>query len=689
MRCTLSLLTLLLAVPALVAIARPAPVYGAPAATFVQSRELSLTELQTQFRQADDNGDFQRMGNLLRQNIFTAVFWVQLVATELAEEPTERRIKDMEGLKRGWRQTFQSGFVEQMERYHQLLRPEMRRARANLMPQYDRALTEYEEIRTTAPSDERTKRALHLSEIFEALGNAYLEVGDHLQASQSFVRAGFLLDETLLGAEARPRRALPLLKLGQEYRERIELRDPTYLQTAGRVSALEAELGPEETEPGAVDEIDESGLPGVSLGQAQVLEGTFVSYRYPAPFQRPAYAADEIYPAWFTLYLGADGSTRQFDAMGNDSPRIQRTGASAVVVVGSDAKEIPVPMTGNVEEIRTVIGQGEEQRPWSFLARLPTDREMYQGFEINFGPSREQIILNVSPSAGMRIDVAGTPVVILDDNLDGVYGGEPRSWGFAGVIENTFQWDVDSVLIGTARRSVPFSELMRIGDQWYRFEPVHKGRAFEVRPATVRTGNVRLEARGITFENLVVRGTGPLAGLFFDLAQAGRTGLDLPVGRYELLYGVVRSGRRQAIEKALVVGGAGVGNLNVNRGETTTLTLGAPFAFGFRHTFDEVNLSIPGDSWHVVGSAGERYVRLWNLPLRPEVMHRVAGTRRASRPERVPFVTDTQTLLDRGVQVSWFPLNLILEHRQGRDDLEVQAQERRHKLFGRIETDWR
>jgi len=51
-------------------------------------------------------------------------------------------------------------------------------------------------------------------------------------------------------------------------------------------------------------------------------------------------------------------------------------------------------------------------------------------------------------------------------------------------------------------------------------------------------------------------------------------------------------------------------------------------------------------------------------------------------------VTDVETMNKLGTETTWFPLDLELDVK-GQGDVELQLVDKKHDLFGKIESDWK
>ncbi len=490
----------------------------------------------------------------------------------------------------------------------------------------------------------------------------------------------------------------------KKYRDMLELKDNFYEFAVARQREIEDEgYGPGAGSLGAGPE-GSAGEPGGAEGKepAEPAAGAAATGAVPAigemkfeavedldRFERPSYDLDGFYEIWPVLYFTDRGTQATIGYM-EESPPFQRTGDSAIAAdTDRDGEfETKVPIKGGEVLTEFELEIGGVKRPWAFVSRIGTDQDFYQGVQVNMQPQLSSFTLSYVPAASLVADVGGTQVRILDDNLDGLYGSEPRSWEYIGLAEGSFHPELDSVVIGSSKRAVPWSRFQQLDGVWYEWESVDSGTRLNLKPAAFKTGELKLVAEGTKPYWVHVRGTDRIEGAYFDLAD-GKS-VEVPVGTDELVYGELRKGKRRQVVKSVILGGSGT-KYQVKSGETTTVTIGAPYRFQFDWSLAGDVLEVPGRSVVVVGNGGERYERLWNAVPRPEVSWRKAGSKRGSKPEDMKVVLDQDALFEPGGwRKSWHPLDFTMEIGSVPEEgIEVQLVEKKNKLFGKIESEWK
>jgi hypothetical protein len=347
-------------------------------------------------------------------------------------------------------------------------------------------------------------------------------------------------------------------------------------------------------------------------------------------------------------------------------------------------------LAGNPLLVETKLGSGEGARPWAFLAQVGNKQDQYQRIEVNFDASDTAYTIYTTSASSVVGDLAGTPIRVIDDSMDAVYGSLPLTWGEPGLTPENFQPEMDCILVGSDKRARPWSEIQEIGGKWYRLDPDKIGSSIQATPLRVETGTLKLDFKGATATWVVVRGSGELLkNSYFDLVDGGSKGVQVPVGRYTLFYGEVRKGKKRQVQKTLILPGKSTPSFEVKKGETSVVSLGAPFGFDFRFRRDGDKLTVDGKTVVVVGKNQERYERAWNCVARPEVVWRKKGSRAGSKPEKMPVLSGTEGIEKYGWEATWFPLDCEIDLKLEKNPIEVQLVEKRHDLFGKIESAWK
>ncbi|MDZ4772231.1 MAG: hypothetical protein SGI72_03760, partial [Planctomycetota bacterium] len=411
-------------------------------------------------------------------------------------------------------------------------------------------------------------------------------------------------------------------------------------------------------------------------------------------FQRPCFDVDENFVGWRGINLKGTGSSSALDGLA-EAPNFFRIGSSDVRIdgdadgKGDGAADAKVALTGTIQPIKFNLGTGTSARPYAVLGCTAGTQESFQGMSLNMNPTDAQLTLYVLAAASMVGTLDGQSIRILDETMDGQYGSIPQSYGFGGLSKGYFQPYLDCMIIGAGKRARPWSEIAEVNGKWWKFETGTTGQSLKASPVKTDTGTLKLEFKGpVAPTYLIVQGSGAFKNCYYDLSEGGAKGVQVPVGRYTIAYGEIRKGKKKQIQKCVIIAQKSPPNYDVTKGGTTVISLGAPFSFDFQSRNDEGKVTITGQTVAVVGSAGEHYERLWQCVAKPEVVWRKKGTKKAEKATKMAHVTDVETMNKLGTETTWFPLDLELDVK-GQGDVELQLVDKKHDLFGKIESDWK
>lgn len=648
------------------------------------------SEFMTEFRKLTAvHAAPEELGKLVKKYEEQAILAVIEICEAIGSGSNDQLEEEIAALGKAWKKSHGTGFVDNIYNYFSVgLSGPFKKQRKTLIDRFNIQRKEFDVASEAKDTGRLTAIGLEL----RSMGDAFLELGDQYMAAQCFRTTAVCFEDTLNGDKADLKRACEAWGLYLAARERIELKDKAYDQIKVRFDQLEYDgygdpaKGPE-ARAAARAATDTAFAPTPMKGAFQLLTDI-------EAIQRPNYSADSNFQIWPTVPLGAVDSTATFPTV-ERGPTVIRTGANkATVDMDGDGKgDVEIPLTGKIQPLEITIGSGDSQRKWGFLACIGQQRDMYQGFAFNLGPDQNQMQIYVQNAGSLTGTINGVPVRVIDDNFDGLYGSPPKDWAYIGVIEGSFQKDVDSIVIGESKVARPWSKLTKIGEAWFKLEPNETATDIVATRIEIDTGFLQLDLKGAPATWIIVRGTGNNSDYFFDVANGGTNKVEVPIGSYELYVGQVASGKKQQTMKALVLPGAGSRSWKVEKGGTTKVELGAPFGFDFKVSQDETTLTVEGKSICVVGRGGETYQRLWNCVLTPEVNVRKEGAKKGKKEAKLVPVGSQEELQDpdganNDYGYAWFPLNKPIK-KPGEGTFEAQLFEKGHKLFGKIESDWK
>jgi hypothetical protein len=628
---------------------------------------------------------------LMRKHQTEAILAIRETAQLISDGSSDELETDMQALVSTFEKAFDSRFAQIEYDYFSLrLTGEFKKKHKELQTRYIAKLKDYNDA--AAKKDANLLAAV--AQEFDSLGLAFGELGDDYLTAECCLGVAKCFSEELVGSKADLRRVCDGWKGFIAARDKCELQDTLYTQAKELVEHLETtgfgdpSKGPEARAAATAAEKAATD----SSYTATPLKATFELVPDLEALQRPLYTADTNYQLWAGVSMAKQGTTATFQAL-EKSPTVVRTGATkaAVDLNGDGTGEVEIALTGKITPVQLTLGEGDEARPWAFLAVNGIEQDTYQGFKLNLAPTTDFMTIYVAPAASLVGMVNGVRVQVFDDNMDGVYGSPPKEWQYIGVVEGSTQRDVDSVRIGEEKFARPWSRLQKIGDAWYKLEPTPTGVDLQATRQDVETGTMQLDIKGVEATWMIVRGTGEQKDLFFDIASGGANTVELPAGGYELYVGQVAMGKRAQMAKALVLPGKNTPLWKVSPGSPTKVALGAPFGFQFTFKQDEKTVTVEGPSIAVTGRSQETYQRLWNCVVTAEVNLRKAGSGKGKKEGKLQPVTSQEPIyqeFNNDYRVVWFPVTVPLDKPKENETVEVQLFEKKNKLFGKIESEW-
>ena len=644
---------------------------------------------RTQFQKALDAGQKPDLQRLVKGDPRSSEYWIVRAGEAVAADPASKEKPFLDALAEAWKASWKNEFAEREQKYLASLDAPKKKTRDELLARWKPALREFE-------SNLEKKDGLVFANIvdeIEALAGAFDSEGDLYHGSEAYRVFAQCYDEALRGTAADLHRAWQGYGHAIELREKLDLKDPTWDELVKRKAALAARgAGEKGGGTPAAPEPKQDG-PKAPVAAASVVPLTFEVLASPEAYMRPIYGCDELYEIWSGVVLQGKGTAGTFSTT-SDCPPIVRTGVSDIRFDTNDDKvgDEKIPMTGNVTPVKVQIGRGDKKRPWAFFAVTGIQKDSYEGVEVNLAPDDRQYVIYTLGAASVTGTIGTTPVRIVDDSQDGVYGNHPQTYGTIGLTSEHYEPYLDSIQIGNAKRARPWSEIQEIDGNFYRLEIRDQGTKLAVSPAGVDSGILKLDFKGPVPPNyVVVMGSGDTKDCFYDLVEGGAKGVRVPVGNYSLFYGEVRKGKKKQMQKTLILPPSqSPPSWSVRKGETTTVTLGAPFGFDFKYEVDAGKIRVKGKTVVVVGSAGERYERAWNCVPRPEVAWRKKGAKQPLGDAKMPM-GDFSTIDNKelGWAALWFPLDVVVDSKDKSGAYEVQLTQKKHDLFGKVESIWK
>jgi hypothetical protein len=666
-----------------------APVRDASSASATKS-EAPDAAFKSAFDKLAAKKDKAEMAKLVHAQVKDAVEWIAYTCAQISVQSSDELENFMVEMREAWKTAQKSEFAEKIYRYFSSMSGAAKKDRAELKKRYDKAFDDMQ--KNLEKKDSFVFQ--NIVDEFDFLGASFDQIGDLYDSSQAYLACAACSDEPLRGTTADLNKAYDEYVKAIDARDRTDLKDPPYEEAVRRKAALVAKgydkKKKDAAAPTPTPTSPPDSPPAGPAGSTITAPLAFEVVPSVELYQRPVYADDEIYVIWNPLGLTEKGSSATFRNL-PDSPPFFRMGASDVRIDtnGDNVGDEKVNLSGNISPTKIMIGKGDDQRPWAFLCVTGMQKDNFQNLEVNFAPSDKAMTIYTFAAASVVGTIGTTQVRVIDESMDGVYGNPPQTWGFDGLSKGSFEPLMDSIVIGASKRARPWSEYQEIEGKWFKLDPITNGKELKASPVNVDKGVLKLDYKGPAPTWLVVRGDGEYKNSFFDLAEAGAKGVAVPAGKYTLYYGDVRKGKKRQTQKTLILPGKSTPVWTVAKGATTLVTLGAPYGFDFQPAYASEKLSIEGASVVIVGSQGERYERTWNCVPKPEVEWRQKGAKQGRRAGHMNTILDIDTVTKLGWPATWFPIDFKADLKGAGDKVEVQLSEKKHDLFGKIESAWK
>jgi hypothetical protein len=638
--------------------------------------------------------NYDEVTKLLKSYQDEAVNYVDELAAQMASANSDEIEKEFEMLTKCWKDAFKSDFVSKIYVYHSTLAtdPQNRKQRYVLIDQFRTSMQKFELNRNGAKEGPAFELC---SAEFVAITDGFVAVGDYFMAARTASAVAICHDVTYRAkGQEDPKKTCEYYGKATEYFEKVDLKHNFYTQCKQRWEWLVREgygapapADPNAPTPPAQPKLEPAAAPVTATTAFEALKSI-------DDVQRPIYNADDLYAIWPIVPLGAKGSSGVFQSL-EKGPLLLRTEPSKVALDfdrdGTADKVIPI--TGNAAVVDFELGDGAEKRRWAFMFRTGIQQDVFQGLQTNLQPDDLQMRFYVLNAGSVTANVNGVPLRVIDDNMDGIYGSAPKPYSYGGLSDGIYQYEYDCMVVGASKRARPWSKYADFNGAWYQLESQKGGTSIVATPMTLDTGTLKLDFKGPAPTWLILKGIDKLDGCYFDIVDPAKKPISVPAGTYELFAGELRQGKKAQTMKCLIVAGSDTKKWVVKAGAETVVTLGGPFKLDFATELTDEGVTVKGKSVAVLGSARERYERLWNCVPRPEVSIRKAGAKKGGKPEKMGVVLD---LLERREDGSykysemdtWRPVDSTFKIEKG-DKVELQLSEKKNKLFGELESDWR
>ncbi|MCB9899346.1 MAG: hypothetical protein H6825_15175 [Planctomycetes bacterium] len=333
--------------------------------------------------------------------------------------------------------------------------------------------------------------------------------------------------------------------------------------------------------------------------------------------------------------------------------------------------------------------------PYPLWVCILSDREKMFGVETNYAPTQGYARLRFCPGRYYEGKGLGTTWKVFDTNMDGILG--PAIDNADDLVtdydpdEHVVWYDTDSAIVGKAKKAVPLSSVMQVGDAWYRTEFEPKSGKVKARELSLATGLVKLDMNlKTTPSHVIVQEVGgKLEGAFFDILPDKRGGTtELPVGSYQIVSGRLTAGKKTSLDQVRMYQGRAQ-PFTVEKDQTVVVPLGAPFDVTFKTTQVGDQRILDTLTLHVYGRGGEEYAAFFDDPLQLEVEVRDAEGHKIDKGKtRIAGLEEWQNAGSATDKVLWFPTKYPVDNPR-KEALEFKVTQKAHNILGGpFESEW-
>lgn len=425
-----------------------------PASASTLASQDRAAEFKSKLRPAIAIRNYDEVTKLLKSYQDEAVNYVDELAAQMASANSDEIEKEFELLTKCWKDAYKSDFVSKIYVYHSNLAtdPPKRKQRYALIDQFRTSMQKFEANRNGAKEGPTFELC---SAEFVAITDGFESIGDFFMAARTASAVAICHDVTYRakGEEDLKKTCEYYGKATADF-EKVDLKHNFYQQCKQRWEWLVREgfgapapADPNAPQPPAQPKAEPAAAP-VTVTTA------FEALKSIDDIQRPNFNADDLYAIWPIVPLGAKGSSGVFQSL-EKGPLVMRPDASKVALDfdrdGNPDKLIPI--TGNAAVVDFEIGDGGEKRRWAFLFRTGIQQDVFQGLQTNLQPDDLQMRFYVLNAGSVTTSVNGTPLRVLDDNMDGTYGSMPKPYTYGGLSEGVYQPEFDCMVVGAGKRA--------------------------------------------------------------------------------------------------------------------------------------------------------------------------------------------------------------------------------------------
>jgi hypothetical protein len=670
--------------PALTLLIAPLLAFDAPRPAQEPNRS---TEFLNGWKAAEEVGDIAEQEKLLQKYRQEAlVLFLQKIEARALHPEDEPLNKFCDRFTEIWTNVTKSNFPRVYDRYLQRLTDPARVARDRYINQelpvvnrlHIAAIQKTEDVPLTQLRD----RCDLLVQNIENLGDLYyIAFACNIQ--------GNLWNPRVLSTGADGTKALAAYARAMEARKQLELtNDSDYASMERMWKELKFALGivdpGEEAEAAAATFNPEEMKPadGVTWTAAPL---TFGSEKKAGTVAHANDLSDEAFHSWMRAGVSEVGESREIPGLAsNVHIFIEHLATDRIRLIagGEPGKEVRLASKPVETEVQIKLENGST-RPFRLLLAGGGSSDVLQGVQMNLQMTDEGGALFFRSPSVYAADTPFGEFTVYDANTDGWFGYAEMVYDWTdGLLPDTWFYSPDAITLGSMKHSLPFSRFIRDdAGQWYevKLDSVEAPSKVELLPVSANLGKLRVDFKGLKKMQmascLLVSESSATKGLVLDLACWRGPEYSVPLGRYTFRQARFTEGKNgemlvlphPTLPMSVDVGAEGV----------ATLELGEPFTLTGTAVADEANvLTVNGLSLHVVGKAGERYVRFWGAPLYGvEASAKGAKTVELQMPTSEEANTDWQRL--------YYPKDALLELKKA-GSVVIELALKKHPWFGKL-----
>ncbi len=536
----------------------------------------------------------------------------------------------IEDLKDVWNEVWKCKVLERVEKFQSALDGEQRRLVARLKNERQRAWGAFEAAKKSKKREDFDLARENMAKVAEAFEN----MGDNLEAAESYIYLASILYFSPKKTDADWNALLGVMEKYESLHKAWDwTQGRTYKSNVGWIKRIRQDLKsgvkPGEEEKKKQDPAGGKKQPenlakflkgskwtkvDLLLGIQKKLENGVSMFASAWPLEWQAMSLKGTLPEQMksfqdgTLFLQRSGASKYLALLDPADPK----SGKLLKFGGGKPKALFVPYKK----------EGADYLPeYAFWFWTGGAQESIAGTDLNLAPQwgqQKSALVFYRSAAILSGKVEGVNIELYDEDFNGVVGEVPGKTVFGDMRFGTGEEKaegvpvIDSMRVGGSKHLIPYSKYFKIKDQWYRFQVTGNNEQLRYRPldpATVPTGRVAFQWRGpgrAKPDHLVIRETTWFRGAAFDIARAGKKGIEVPAGDYEILYGRIMNGSPPRVNNAVILKGKSK-NFKVEKGKTVTLTLGAPFHLEFEVVNEGGYASVSSATFWVRGAFGEKY----------------------------------------------------------------------------------